>query len=76
MLLHHLITEGCGGVSHSYQPLSPGWPYFWSLILFKSCGYVQYACFYMVCVCMMFVCGNVYGVSMVYVWYIYAYMCL
>lgn len=63
MLPHPPITEGCGGVTHSHQPLSPGWPYFWSLILFKSCVYVQCACLYMVYVCMMFVCG-IYEVFM------------
>lgn len=63
LMLPHPITEGCGGVSHSHQPLSPGWPYFWSLILFKSYVYVQCACLYMVYVCMMFVCG-IYEVFM------------
>lgn len=49
--MHPPITEGCGGVSHSHQPLSPGWPYFWSLILFNLVGVCSvHACIWYMCV--------------------------
>lgn len=80
MLPHPPIIEGCGGVgvSHSHQPLSPGWPYFWSLILFKSCVYTVSMFLYDKCVYDMYVgyMWGIYAMCMVCLWCMYICICV